>query len=63
MLSEVFFSLLISTVSALVLALGRMIYKSKCTVIRCCCCQIDRDTQDETRIDLRSNSKDEDTKV
>ena len=59
MLSEVFYSLLISTLSAMVLAVARMLYKSKCSVIRCCGCEIDRNVDDETRIDLRSDSKDE----
>lgn len=59
MLSEVFYTFLISSLCALVLAVSRMLYKSKCSVIRCCGCEIDRNVDDETKIDLRSNSKDE----
>ena len=47
----------------LVLTIGRMLYKSKCSVIRCCGCEIDRNVDDETRIDLRSNSKEGEEKV
>ena len=63
MLSEVFLSFLITSCCGLVLAIARMLYKSKCSVIRCCGCEIDRNVDDETRIDLRSNSKEGEEKV
>lgn len=51
MLSEVFFSLLLTSIIGLILALARMCYKSKCSVIRCCGLEIDRNVETEEKID------------
>lgn len=41
--------LAISTLGASVVALmARLIYSSKCAVIRCCCCEVQRNTAQET---------------
>jgi hypothetical protein len=51
-LSEVFYSLLLTSCIGLILALARMAYKSKCKNIKCCgCIDIERDTQAEEAID------------
>jgi hypothetical protein len=53
-LSEVFYSLLLTSCIGLILALARMAYKSKCKNIKCCgCIDIERDTQAEESIDER----------
>ena len=60
-LSEVFFSLLITSIVGLILALARMCYKSKCTVIRCCGLEIDRNIDSEEKIDeieINNSNKD-----
>ena len=53
MLSEVFYSLLLTSVIGLILALARMFYKSKCSVIKCCggMVEIDRNIELEEKID------------
>ena len=51
MLSEVFLSLLVTTISGLLLATCRMLYKSKCKTIKCCGCKVERDTQAEKEED------------
>jgi hypothetical protein len=51
-LSEVFYSLLLTSGIGLVLALARMAYKSKCKNIECCgIIRIERDTTAEEAID------------
>ena len=47
MLSEVFWSLVITSVVGLVLALARMCYKSKCKSIECLCIKIKRNVEIE----------------
>lgn len=51
MLSEVFWTFLISTVCGVVLATARMCYKSKCKEVDFCCLHIVRDTDAETEFD------------
>jgi hypothetical protein len=51
-LSEVFYSLLLTSGIGLILALARMAYKSKCKNIECCgCIKIERDIEAEESID------------
>lgn len=66
MLSEIFWTFIVSTSAGLLLATVRMCYKSKCKTIDCCCIKIVRDVdveekEMEYRIDnLRQTSKDND---
>jgi hypothetical protein len=53
-LSEVFYSLLISSSIAFILALARILYKSKCKTVECCgCIKIQRDIESELELDER----------
>ena len=47
----IFFTFLITTVCALLLALAKMCYKSKCTNIKCCGIEIQRDVITEEKED------------
>ena len=51
MMSEIFYTLVLTTSSGLFLALCRMLYKSKCKKIKFCGCEIDRDVAGEEKID------------
>ena len=51
--SEVYWTLVLSTSTAFLLAVVRMCYKSKCKTIKCCGMEIDRDTHAEEEEDLR----------
>jgi hypothetical protein len=51
MLSEVFYTFLITTASALVLKLCSMFYKSKCKEVKFCCLKIIRDVDIEEKGD------------
>jgi hypothetical protein len=55
-LSEVFYSLLLSSSIALILALARMAYKSKCKNIDCCGIKCERDVVGEEAFDARQQS-------
>jgi hypothetical protein len=48
-LSEVFYSLLVTTCVGLILGLARMAYKSKCKEVTCCCMTVVRDTVAEEK--------------
>ena len=50
-MTEIFWTFLITSGVGLVLAIGRIIYKSKCVTIRCGCIEIERDIITEERID------------
>lgn len=52
-LSEVFYSLLLSSGIALILALARMFYKSKCKTIDCCGIKCERDVAGEEALDAQ----------
>jgi hypothetical protein len=52
-LSEIFYSLLLTSGIGMVLALARMAYKSKCKSFRCCGCEIVRDVQGEEALDMQ----------
>jgi hypothetical protein len=52
MLSEVFWTFVVSSVAGCMLATLRMAYKSKCKKFSFCGLAIERDTDEETQIDL-----------
>ena len=63
MLSEVFYSMLITSVIACLLTITRQIYKSKCENIECCGLIIKRNVileekMDEIEFDRRNNRND-----
>ena len=55
-LSEVFYSLLLSSGIALILELARMVYRSKCKTIDCCGIKCERDVQGEEALDAQQQS-------
>ena len=55
MVSEVIWSLLITSVSGIIIGILSIMYKSKCTHIECFCLKIDRDVAGEEQIDLDAN--------
>jgi hypothetical protein len=52
MLSEVFYTFLITSTIGLILAIARICYKSKCREVNLCCFKIVRDVEGEEKIDL-----------
>lgn len=52
MLSEVFWTFVVSSVATCMLATLRMAYKSKCKKFSFCGLMIERDTEEEGHIDL-----------
>lgn len=61
-MSEVFWSLVLSSSIAFCLALGRLCYKSKCSSIEMPCLKIVRNVDDEMVEDSKSNSVKNETK-
>ena len=63
MLSEIFYSLVLTTSAGLLLAILRILYKSKCKHIKLFCCELDRDVELEEKFDeieqLHNNSNNE----
>jgi hypothetical protein len=55
MLSEVFWTFLISSVCGVILVGVRLCYKSKCRVLECCCIKVIRDVQIELPEENNSN--------
>lgn len=51
MLSEVFWTIFLTTMSGFLLKLASMAYKSKCKKCKVCCIEIIRDTEQEAEID------------
>tara|TARA_R110000765_G_scaffold22533_2_gene57551 strand:+ start:1355 stop:1618 length:264 start_codon:yes stop_codon:yes gene_type:complete len=51
MLSEVFWTIFLTTVSGFLLKLASMAYKSKCKRCKVCCIEIIRDTEAEIELD------------
>jgi hypothetical protein len=51
MLSEGFYAMLIATGAGIFGAILTILYKSKCTRIRCCGIEIDRDVAGEEKLD------------
>jgi hypothetical protein len=61
-LSEVFYSFLITSVIGLIVAVGKMCYKSKCSSIDLCCIKITRNIDAEVKEDLEAPKSDESSK-
>ena len=51
-LSEVFYTFLITSVIGLLLGIGRICYKSKCSTVDLCCIKIVRNVDAEVKEDL-----------
>jgi len=51
-LSEVFYTFLITSVIGLLLGVGRICYKSKCSSIDLCCIKVVRNIEAEVKEDL-----------
>jgi hypothetical protein len=51
-LSEIFYTFLITSVIALLLGIGRICYKSKCSSIDICCVKVIRNIDAEVKEDL-----------
>jgi len=56
-LSEVFYTFLITSVIGLIIAVGKMCYKSKCSEINFCCIKITRNIEAEVKEDIELNNK------
>ena len=52
MLTEVFYTFVITSAVGLVIGIARMCYKSKCKNFKLCCLQIERDVETENNADL-----------
>lgn len=57
MLSEIFWTFLISSVCGAVLVCVRLCYKSKCKEVNVCCFKIVRDVEGEEKIDTVQQSE------
>ena len=51
-LSEIFYTLLITSTIGLILAVAKLCYKSKCKEVNVCCIKIVRDVEGEEKIDI-----------
>jgi hypothetical protein len=51
-LSETFYITLLTTASATLLVIVRWCYRSKCSHIKCCGIEIDRNVEEEEKIDI-----------
>jgi hypothetical protein len=51
MLSEVFWTFLITSVIGLIMGIARMLYKSKCRQFSCCGLNVVRDVEGEEKLD------------
>jgi hypothetical protein len=52
-LSEIFYTLLITTTIGLILSIAKLCYKSKCASIDICCIKVTRNITAETELDER----------
>ena len=62
-ISEVFLTFLITSVIGMLLAIGRMFYKSKCVKFDCLCFHIERDIEHELQDIEAQSTKNNDTKL
>jgi len=53
-LSEVFYTFLITSCIGLILAIGKLCYKSKCKEVNFCCFKVVRDVAGEEQLDLEN---------
>ncbi len=67
MLSEVFWTFLITSVIGLIMGVVRMLYKSKCRTFSCCGLHVDRDVAGEEKLDelvvMRRNTEEDKSPV
>jgi len=49
-------ALIITTAATLVGLIAKLAYSSKCTHVKCCCLEIQRDPRDETAINIDSTT-------
>lgn len=61
-LSEVFYAMLVSTLAGLIIAVGKMCYKSKCSTIDLCCLKIVRNIEAEVKEDIELGDKNTESK-
>jgi hypothetical protein len=61
-LSEVFYTFLITSIIGLIIAVGKMFYKSKCTTVDLCCLKITRNIEAEVREDIEIGIKESESK-
>jgi hypothetical protein len=61
-LSEIFYTFLITSIIGLIIAVGKMCYKSKCSSIELCCFKITRNIEAEVKEDIELGNKDESKK-
>lgn len=54
MLSEVFWSFLVTSIIGCVFGIARMAYKSKCSDVEFCCVKFKRDVQGEEKLDYET---------
>ena len=51
-LSETFYIFLVTSIIGLIVGITHTMYKSKCRKVACCGLSIDRDTEDEMKLDI-----------
>lgn len=51
MLSEVFWSFLVTSIIGCIFGIAKMAYKSKCSDVQLCCIKFHRDVEGEEKID------------
>ena len=57
MLSDTILTLLIASISTLLGLSFKLCYNSRCKVIKCCCGEIQRDTEHEINIDMQQTPR------
>ena len=57
MLSDTILTLLIASTSGLIALSFKLCYSSRCKVIKCCCGEIQRDTEHEINIDMQQTPR------
>ena len=62
-MSEVFWTFFITSVIGLMLAVGKLCYKSKCSEINLCCIRVVRNIEIEAKEDLELGTSSKDTEV
>jgi len=62
-LSEIFWSFLLTSIIAMILAIIRMMYKSKCVKVDCLCCHIERDIEQEMKDIETTSTRNNDTRL
>ncbi len=55
MLSDAVIMTIVASSSAILALVAKLSYSSKCTLVKCCCCSIARDTDKEHNVIYASN--------